>query len=253
MMFDGFEEGIQKIWRNDEVSQKHYISVIGEQTRYLPLEAFQRFKAFFVPNDEYLKLYFGTSCAELQYELYGTDMICTVRNCIVFPCYSLSGRVIAWVAYNPFVKLSSIESNDFSRNFYSYPSKYIFQKSKYLFVLPEIYQKALEIGYLILTDGVFDCISFVHYGLCAASLLGSYLNSDTAFYLKFIPRIFVAVDNDDAGLKMLRSVHKYIPHAKAIKQGFCKDSDDILKTQRKEKYIEQIRRGIEQYTNITLR
>ena len=135
-------------------------------------------------------------------------------------------------------------------NYYSYPSKYTFNKKDYLFILPDVYKKALQDGYLILVDGVFDSISFCYYGLNAASLLGSYLNINLAFYLKFIGKIFVAIDNDEAGLKMLHAVQRFIPHAKVIRQGYKKDADDILKTELRNKYISQILAGIEQYTDV---
>ena len=101
-----------------------------------------------------------------------------------------------------------------------------------------------------MVDGVFDSISFCYYGLNAASLLGSYLNINLAFYLKFIGKIFVAIDNDEAGLKMLHAVQRFIPHAKVIRQGYKKDADDILKTELRNKYISQILAGIEQYTDV---
>ena len=170
-----------------------------------------------------------------------------------FSCYTLTNRIVGWVAYNPLVKLQSVLENNFTMNYYSYPSKYLFNKKDYLFILPSVYEKALKDGYLILVDGVFDCVSFCYYGLNAASLLGSYLSINLVFYLKFIEKIFVAIDNDEAGLKMLHAVQRFIPHAKAIRQGYKKDADDILKTGLRDKYINQILVGIEQYTDVFFR
>lgn len=250
MIFPNFSNGIKRIWEEDEVSQSHYLSIIGEETRNLPLEIFQRFNAFFVPNNDYLKIYFGNEVTRLDYELYDSNGNCCLNNCIVFPCYTLTNRIAGWVAYNPLVKLQSVQENNFMMNYYSYPSKYTFNKKDYLFILPDVYKKALQDGYLILVDGVFDCVSFCYYGLNAASLLGSYLNINLAFYLKFIGKIFVAIDNDEAGLKMLHAVQRFIPHAKVIRQGYKKDADDILKTELRNKYISQILAGIEQYTDV---
>lgn len=253
MIFPSFYEGIKKIWQEDELSQSHYLSIIGEETRNLPLEIFKKFGAFFVPNNDYLKRYFGNEVTRLDYELYDSNGICSLNNCIVFPCYTLTNRIAGWIAYNPLVKLQSIQENNFMLNYYSYPSKYIFNKKDYLFILPDVYKKALKDGYLILVDGVFDCISFCYYDLNAASLLGSYLNINLAFYLKFIDKIFVAIDNDEAGLRMLRAVQNFIPHAKVIRQGYRKDADDLLKTEFRDKYIQQILVGVEQYTDVLFR
>lgn len=253
MMFHGFQDGVKRIWDEDAFSQSYYLSIIGEETRSLPLEIFQRFNAFFVPNNNYLKKFFGNEVTRLDYEIYDSNNNCYLNNCIVFPCYTLSKRIIGWVAYNPLVRVQALQENNFMVNYYSYPSKYIFNKKEYLFVLPDIYKKAMQDGYMILVDGVFDCLSFCYYGLNAASLLGSYLNVNLAFYLKFIEKIFVAIDNDEAGLRMLHAVQRFIPHAKVIKQGYKKDADDILKTELREKYIQSILLGIEQYVDVVFR
>ena len=80
MIFPNFSNGIKRIWEEDEVSQSHYLSIIGEETRNLPLEIFQRFNAFFVPNNDYLKIYFGNEVTRLDYELYDSNGNCCLNN-----------------------------------------------------------------------------------------------------------------------------------------------------------------------------
>jgi DNA primase len=93
----------------------------------------------------------------------------------------------------------------------------------------------------------------VHYGFHAAAMLGSYLSAEMAFYLRFVPKIFVSVDNDGAGNKALDSVRRLIPHAKGIRQGVAKDSDDLLKTDHRTRYKSLIQYGISTYSDVVLR
>lgn len=253
MMYPNFSEGVAKIWTNDKASQEKYISLVGEETRGISLETFMKYNCFFVPNNDYLKIHFGNSCSHFEYEIYDMYDNCYLDNCLVFPCYTLNGNPIAWITYNPFLKLKASETQDYSMNYYSYPSKLIWNKNRYLFVLPEVYKKSLEDGYIILTDGVFDSIHLVQEGLNSASLLGSYLTPYSLFYLKFIPKVFVSIDNDVAGNKMYSSVKKLIPHAKMLKQGYTKDIDDFLKIEKSSRYLEDIKTGIANYTNIFIR
>lgn len=250
MIYSGFAIGVQNIWSKDRSTQEHYLGIVGTELRGLSVEFLRALGCFFVPNNDYLLSYFGRDCLGYEYEIYDFNGNCLLNNCLVIPCYSLMGNVIAWVAYNPLVRVQAFETKDFSRNYYSYPSKIVWDKSKYLFTTPEVYKKALEDGYIILTDGVFDTLSLISYGLHAGSLLGSYINIHNLFYLKFIPKIFVSIDNDQAGLNMYRNIRKFIPHAKSITQGISKDIDDILKTEDRDLFLTKLRVGIENYVSV---
>lgn len=244
MIYPRFSEGVSRIWSEDRVSQEHYLTIIAEETRGLPFELFEKLDAFFVPNNNYLIEYFGIECTNYEYEMYDYNQYCLLQGCVVIPCKALNGNIIAWIAYNPSVKMHASETQDYSTNYYSYPSKLIWDKSKYLFTMPDIYKKALEDGYLVLTDGVFDTLSLINYGVNSAALLGSYLTECSTFLLRFIPKVYVSVDNDEAGNKMLRSVQRFIPTAKAIRQGVGKDVDDILKSEHRDSFLEELQISI---------
>lgn len=253
MIFPGFARGIRSIWENDEASQSLYLQNIGEETRKLPLEAFRLFNAFFVPNDRYVSLYFGAECQQLQYEIYRVDGTCTMNNCIVFPFYNLLGQIIGWVSYKPFVRMTALEANSWDVHYYDYPSTRVLSKGHYVFVKPSVYESALQDGYIVITDGVFDTVSHVFNGVHACSLLGSSFTDALAFYFRFIPKIFVSIDNDDAGLSLYRDIQRYFPHARKVRQVIGKDSDDILKSEYKEAYLRELRAGIARDMDVVFR
>ena len=253
MMYAGFGEGVRKIWNIDGKAQAFYLNNIGKDVRNLPLEAFKKYDAFFVPNDRYIGLYFGCECQQLHYGLYYSNGQCTVCNHVVFPFYNLVGQVVGWVSYKPFVHLKSREQNDFTTPYYEYPSALIFNKGRYVFMLPSVYKSALRDGYIVITDGVFDAVNFTHCGINACSVLGSKFNIWLAFYFKFIERVFVSIDNDTAGHKLYRDIQRFIPNARRILQVFGKDADEVLKTCNGEDFLHIVKTGVERNTDIVFR
>ena len=244
---------IRGLYREDLVTQEHYLSVLGNMVRELPFDIFKRYSAFFVPNDDYLAVSWGDACRLDEYGLYRQDGMCVVNNCIVFPCQLLNGIQVGWVSFNPFIKAKAMETGEYVDSYYGFPAKRIFDKGNYVFMLPEVYRKALEDGYIIVTDGVFDTVSLTHYGLNSCSLLGSYLSEKASFPLNFIDLIYISVDNDDAGLRMESNIKKLFPKARYIRQGFSKDIDDLLKSGKKDYLVSEILRCIDFGLDITLR
>lgn len=253
MMFPGFMEGIRRIWEHDGQTQEYYLELIGQETRKLPVEAFKRFNAVFIPNDSYIRNYFGPESTNFQYELYNTDGTCALSNYVIFPFLNLLGQAVGWVCFKPFVRLKAEEENNWDVYYYEYPTSLTFNKRKYIFTLPSVYEAALKDRYIIITDGVFDTVSFIHYGLHSCSLLGSQFNLDLLLYFYFIDKIFVAMDNDAAGIKLYSTIKKLIPRAKKLQQTIGKDADDILKSEYRESYIKAVKDGIVRNTDVVFR
>jgi len=243
---------VMYLYENDMVSQKHYLSILGESVRSLPLSIFLQYSSFFVPNNDYLAFHWGQSAKFPEHGLYNFDGLCIVDNCIVVPCQLISGDVVGWVAFNPLLKVKSVEENDRSESYYLFPQKHIFDKGNYLFVLPEIYKQALYTGYIILTDGLFDCMSLTHYGLNSCSALGSIVSEKSMFLLHFIDKVYVSIDNDEAGQRFFKNVSKFIPSARYLKQSFHKDIDDLLKREDRSIFVEKIFSAISDGVDILL-
>jgi hypothetical protein len=247
-MIPGLGEKISRLYQEDEVSQTHYLSILGEELRMIDIEVLRRYRCFFVPNDEYLRYWWGESCASPEYELYDMEGQCLVNNCIVVPCVLLNGTFVGWTAFNPFLKYGESESP-----YYLNPSEYLFKRGNYLFCLPEVFKASLKEGYIIVTDGVFDCISLTGCGLNSCSVLGSSVNEKSAFVLRFVKKVYVSIDNDEAGLRLLGSVRKFVPGARYIKQGKEKDVDDILKTDVRLNFVREVRSCIESGVDLNFR
>ena len=156
---------------------------------------------------------------------------------MVFPITDLAGNVVGLAGYNPHNYLQAKETGDKSLNYYGYSNKDLFVKGNYLYCLDGVYKKALAQGYLIITDGLFDCLSLSSYGYLAAALLGSNVNEQVLAQLTFIDRIILAHDNDEAGLRLARFLTKKLNNVVCVKQKYTKDVDDLLKTSYKDNYL----------------
>ena len=253
-MYPDFMEKVRSLYKNDLESQKHYLSVLGEGIRNLPFEVFEKYEAFFVPNDDYLRIMWGESCALPEYDIYSYEGFCYLNNCIIFPCKLLNGQVVGWVSFNPFIKMKAMETGEYTDSYYSYPTSRVFHKSDgYIFMHSDVYRKSLVDGYIIITDGVFDTISLTYYGLNACSALGSSLTLKSAFPLRFIDKVYVSMDNDDAGLRFLENIRKVCGNVRYLKQGFSGDIDDILKTSHKSRVIDDILQAVSYGIDLTYR
>ena len=143
------------------------------------------------------------------------------------------------MGFNPINKLKAKEEGQWDLPAYRHSSKTLFNKSKYLFMLKDTFKNALESGYIVLTDGVFDMLSFAQNGVLSGALLGSYVSEELLAMLRLLNRVYVSIDNDEAGLKLYNQLNKGLSNVIAIKQNQFKDADDILKSEYKEKFLKE--------------
>lgn len=235
------KNGIDKIYAEDFESQEHYINIIAEEVRHMDSKILFDMKAFFVPNDEYMIEYFGIDIVRENFDCYSTPSICHWSGFIVFPLTDVFNNIVGFVGFNSFNRLRLDE--DFTQNSYRDSGRILIDKSKYLFMPQNKYEKFLEDNYIFITDGVFDTISFNANGINAGALLGSYLSEEVIAQIKLFDRVYIPFDNDTAGLKLYNRIKPYC-NAIAVKQNKFKDSDDILKSEFKEEYLTKIRQSI---------
>ena len=157
---------------------------------------------------------------------------------------SITDEVVGMIGFDPFKYLEAHEKKDWSITYYSYSLSKIFDKSHYFYSAPGIFEKAIDDGYIVITDGIFDCLSLTALGYNVAALLGSLVSDAIAAQLRFVKKVIVAMDNDEAGLKLYRSLIKVHPGTCWIKQGQVKDADDILKTDLRERYLKVLDEAI---------
>lgn len=254
MSFDSIiSKGIKQVYADDFDSQKHYIEILLRETRgTVDLETIYRAEGFFVPNNEYMLHYFGNECKDPMLDIYDYRGVCVWDNNIVFPIRNVGNRVVGLLGYNPFRKLEKSEGLT-TRNHYTYSSKSVFSRGKHLYMLPGVYEKAVADGYLVLTDGGFDMMSFAAHGINSASALGSDLTPETIFMLRFVKSIYLAEDNDSAGRRLYNQLKNTHPNVNYIRQAMFKDADDMIKSGLGEDYLNKVRQAISDNLGFVLR
>lgn len=227
--------GIKKIYSEDLDTQKHYIKTICGELRGRELDILVDMQAFYVPNNDYMIEYFGYEITHPQFDCYTNEGECIWAHHLVIPIRDVSDKVVGFTGYNPYVALAkkkeqkTKEEEEISKMArYKESSTILMDKSRF-FLCPLGFKKAIEDGYIIITDGVFDTVSIANEGFNSFCILGSTISEYVKFCLSFIDVIYVAYDNDFAGVKMYNSFKSTFPKTLAIRQNKCKDIDGFIK------------------------
>lgn len=227
-------EGIDSIYEKDLESQKHYITTTCRDLRGRMLDILFDMKAFYVPNNEYMIEHFGHGIMNPKYDCYMFDGQCKWAHHLVIPVTDVTGKVVGFTGYNPYVKLAYEKQNRTKEEEeiakmprYKESSMQLMNKSKY-FLCPLGIKKAIDDGYIILIDGVFDALSLAQEGYNSFAILGSSVSEYVKFCLSFVDLIYVAYDNDYAGDKLYNTMKLAFPNTLAIRQDKCKDIDEFI-------------------------
>lgn len=254
--------GIQHIWNTDEDLQRQCLESLVTRIRGVmdadivarDIESLVKLGAFFVPDDLYMILHFGESIMDYQYGLY-RGYRCTIAGRLAIPMEFLDGNVYGFIGYSneddsepgdidlgkvseelsrlgEIVDMELEEDSEYKSTFikYLYPPQFVMEKARYMFIGREEYRKAIEDGYICITDGLFDKHRLSTLGYNAVSLCGSSLTSWHKYYLSFIPHKIVIADNDRAGVKLARVCKSQLEGCIQLSFPKTKDIDDFLKT-----------------------
>lgn len=247
-------QGIARIYEEDLESQKHFLHTISTVVREMEnADLFFQASAFYVPNAEYLALYFGEDARNPEYDFYQWNGYCQWVNTVMFPIKDVVGDIRGFVGFDPHIKAMKREDSTVRENHYTYSKKDVFNRGKYLYMPDGVYSKAIEEEYILLVDGVFDMWSLHGCGFNVASLLGSNLSDEVLFQLSFIKNIYVLHDNDSAGLDLYTKLARKLPNVRYIRQNASKDADNIINSPYKEEYISGINKAIRLKVSTTLR
>jgi len=233
------EQGIKNIYENDFKTQEHYLGLICREVRSMRPNILFDLMAFYVPNHDYMSTYFGSEITYSSYDCYDFNGNCKWTGHLVIPIRDIKGNVKGFTGYNPFVTLNKGENavlNTMSK--YKESAKSLMDKSKFG-LCPLGLEKAINDGYVIVTDGVFDALNVADCGFNSFCLLGSALTEELQFCLSFIEYIYVASDNDKAGLDLFNTIKRKFPNVIPIRQSMYKDIDEFIKNHR-EAFIEQV-------------
>src|SRR5690606_34716446 len=130
-------EGINNIYNNDLENQKKFLSIICKTVRGMDnIDPLLKAEAFFVPNPDYIKIYFGPQSLEYDYDLYSWEGVCYWDNYVIFPIKNVVGTIVGFAGFDPINK-SKIESNmDVSQqSYYRYSNSSVFNRGKYVYTL----------------------------------------------------------------------------------------------------------------------
>lgn len=246
-MFYNLENGLARIQNEDRKSQEHFLTVIVSD-RYSEFqnspvnhsEMIRKtvnylldLKCFFVPNNDYMTYYFGREVVDNSVDCYNRAGMCKWLGYLVFPIRGALGNLEGFTGYNPLNRTISYD-NKINGTDEVVPPKYeisssrVFDKNTHL-LIPNGYKKMLEDDYAIIVDGVFDGISIGAQNYNSVVVLGSYLNDKLLFPLSLVSKIFVPFDNDEAGLRLFKTIKKVLPRAVAVNQNITKDIDNYFK------------------------
>lgn len=231
--------------KDDEV-QNHYLGIIADGVRNIPLDYIKDMRGIFVPNHEYLTYTFTDFIKSSESGIYFSSGDCKFAGCIIFPIYNIMGEVCGITSFNPYNKLKSKELKESGEvspiPLYVYKESDTdgFDKSKYIFGRKNMYERALKEGYIVLVDGVFDSISMNGNNINTGALLGSNLSNDLKAILKLIDRVYILYDNDNAGVSLFNRLKTSINAIPVTQNGF-KDVDELLKSKYSENFLNEFR------------
>lgn len=224
------DKGIEKIYEEDFEAQKHYLGLTCEKVRSMRPDILFKVKAFYVPNSEYMIKYFGREITHPSYDCYLYDGTCKWVGHLVIPIRDITGKVRGFSGYNPLVTLNNYEDDVLNKMpKYKESADYVMNKSRF-FLCPLGLEKAILDKYIIITDGFFDALNVANFNFNSMAILGSNVTKEIKFCLSFIDDIYVAHDNDEAGLKLYNSLKMSLPNVYYIRQSKFKDIDEFIKT-----------------------
>lgn len=243
------QKGINKIYSEMLDDQKVFIEAICKRVRHMDSSIIYKAQGFFVPNQDFLRVVFGAEITNPEFDVYNSEGFTDWDNYLIFPMYNVLNEIVGLVGFNPINKLKSQDEEFWSLSYYKHSSSKLMDKSKYIFMLKGMFSRAINEGYIIITDGVFDMLSGAANNLVTGALLGSTLSQEVIAQLKLIDKIYLAMDNDEAGQRLLKLLRKYCPNTRAIIQGKYKDLDDILKSQYKDEFLKLFYKNLKSNIN----
>ena len=230
------------VWENDSarMAQQRYLEIIAE-LRHVDCSVLQTCRMMFLPNDSYLSYFAGNEICYPEFGCYSSPKECIWVNQLIIPITNIVGEVKGFAAFHPFNYATAKETGDKTITYYSYSARDVFAKNKFLYCPGDSYRKALDDGYIFLVDGVFDAASLYCAGFNAGALMGSIPSPEIIMLLRFIKRVILVADNDEAGYKLYQTLARKLNNIELYKQGFTKDADELLKSDRRDEFVASLK------------
>ncbi len=235
------KDGIKSIWELDCEEQSSFLNVIAEIRGMKNPEILREIGGFFVPNEEYMALRFGSVIKGWSFDCYLDDDLCKWSNCFVLPIFDVGNAIVGLCGFNPFRYAEAKETGNKSIGYYYYSSGIVFKKGRHVYAQKNAIQRAIEDGYVMIVDGVFDAVSLTDAGFNAWALMGSSLTQEIIVLMRFVKRVILIADNDDAGIKLRETLKCRIRNLEIVTQDYSKDIDDVLKSEFRDSVVAQLR------------
>lgn len=244
-------EIVKTLWEKEGETQTRFLEVFSETRRVDP-KVLKELECFFIPNSKYLVEVVGPIVLEYENGLYSNSQ-CIFVNTLVIPQKDVTGDVVAFVGYDFITKLEDKEKGVFGGPYYKDNNRDIYKATDYLFWVGDSFDRAWELEYVIIVDGVFDAINLWAEGFPTVAFLGSDVTNTRVMQLVYIDNWFVARDNDTAGTNFYTTLKRHNPgKVFSIKQNVGKDADDALASDSKEEYLKGIRYAVDSKTDYSL-
>ena len=167
------------------------------------------------------------------------------RNRIIFPIYNIEGKIVAFGG-------RIIEKNSNLPKYLNSPDSPIFKKGRELFGIKYQGGNVKKKGFAILMEGYLDVLTAQKNGFenAVASLGTAFTEEQAQLLKKYIDKILIAYDNDEAGrnavIKAGYILKKYDFDIKClVLKGEEKDPDEFLRKNGKKAFIEVVKESKE--------
>ena len=219
----------KKIYEEDYEFQMEMLNTISKDIRKLPSSnTFLKNNMFFVPSDDYLPNLVGEYIKDESLGLYKRED-CLGKFKLWIPVYDFNDDIVGFAWYSD----GSIEKELEITHIKYRMQVGTFIKNRFLNIRRETYLQAIREKYLCICDGFMDKYHLEEIGLLSTSTYGSDFSVYRSFFLSFIETLFVFMDNDEAGFKLVNQIKELEPECRIIvvKQAYGKDIDDFLKVE----------------------
>ena len=222
-----YSQLVTAVYEDDFASQKHYLSVVEEQRR-IPVDYLVNRGCLFIPNNDYIHHYIGGDADAYGLELYNGDR-CLWTLYVILPVTDLAGDVVGLVGWDALHKYQEQEEGATGLSMYKVSSKNVFRKEHFFLSDVGLLRQTFNDRTVFITDGVFDSVALNYRGIPALALLGSTFSAEVLYFLRWYKKIYVCADNDDAGLRLYRTLRKSLAGVHRVLQGKTKDIEELLR------------------------
>ena len=168
----------------------------------------------------------------------------TFRNRIMFPIYSVSGRIIAFGG-------RTLESSKEIPKYINSPDTPIFKKGKNLYGIKDKGSILKKKNYSLLMEGYMDVLSAHSYGfdVALASLGTAFTYEQGELLKKYTNNVIMSLDMDSAGQMATERTAFILKNLgfniRVLKLENAKDPDEYLKTFGKEAFLKCVKNSLE--------